>query len=163
MVATVGAWVVVLLGLAVAGAGVVLPVLPGTPVALVAVILAGWMTGFERIDVPTIVWVAVLTAIAQGFDLLGNWVGAKRFGAGRAGLWGGIIGSFVGLIVLPPWGFLAGALLGATLAELLAGRTPPDAWRAGVGALLGTLAGVGGKLVIVVVIGVVVIGRLITG
>jgi uncharacterized protein YqgC (DUF456 family) len=44
--------VVVLVGLAVAGAGVVLPVLPGTPVALVAVVLAGWMTGFERIDVP---------------------------------------------------------------------------------------------------------------
>lgn len=163
MVATVGAWVVVLLGLAVAGAGVVLPVLPGTPVALLAVILAGWMTGFERIDVPTIVWVAVLTAIAQGFDLLGNWVGAKRFGAGRAGLWGGILGSFLGLIVFPPWGFLLGALVGATVAELLVGRTPPDAWRAGVGALLGTLAGVGGKLVIVAVIGVVVIGRLIAG
>lgn len=163
MVATIGAWVIVLLGLAVAGAGVVLPVLPGTPVALVAVILAGWMTGFERIDVPTIVWVSVLTAIAQGFDLLGNWVGAKRFGAGRAGLWGGVVGSFVGLIVLPPWGFLIGALLGAMGAELLAGRTPADAWRAGIGALLGTLAGVGGKLVIVAVIGVVVIGRLVSG
>lgn len=161
MVATVGAWLVVLVGLAVAGAGVILPMLPGIPVALVAVILAGWMTGFEGIDVPTILWVAVLTAIAQGFELLGNWVGAKRFGAGRAGLWGGIIGSFVGLIVLPPWGFLIGALVGAMLAELLAGRTPPDAWRAGVGALLGTLAGVGGKLVIVVVIAVVVIGRLV--
>jgi uncharacterized protein YqgC (DUF456 family) len=163
MVATVGAWVVVLLGLAVAAAGVVLPVLPGTPVALVAVVLAGWMTGFERIDASTIVWVAVLTAIAQAFDLLGNWVGAKRFGAGRAGLWGGIVGSFVGLIVLPPWGFLIGALVGATIAELLAGRSASDAWRAGVGALLGTLAGVGGKLVVVAVIGVVVIGRLISG
>ncbi len=161
MVATVGAWLVVLVGLAVAGAGVILPMLPGIPVALVAVILAGWMTGFELIDVPTILWVAVLTAIAQGFELLGNWIGAKRFGAGRAGLWGGIIGSFVGLIVLPPWGFLIGALLGAMLGELLAGRTPADAWRAGVGALLGTLAGVGGKLVLVVVIAVVVIGRLI--
>jgi uncharacterized protein YqgC (DUF456 family) len=142
---------------------VVLPVLPGTPIALVAVLLAGWMTGFERIDASTIVWVAVLVAIAQAFDLLGNWVGAKRFGAGRAGLWGGIVGSFLGLIVLPPWGFLIGALVGATVAELLAGRTPADAWRAGVGALLGTLAGVGGKLVVVAVIGVVVIGRLIAG
>lgn len=163
MLELVGAWVVVLVGLAVAAAGVVLPVLPGTPVALVAVLLAGWMTGFERIDVSTVVWVAVLTALAQGFDLLGNWVGAKRFGAGRAGLWGGVAGSFVGLIVLPPWGFLLGALLGATGAELLAGRTGADAWRAGVGALLGTLAGVGGKLVVVAVIAVVVIGRLVAG
>jgi uncharacterized protein len=163
MAASIGAWVVVLVGLAVAAAGVVLPVLPGTPVALVAVVLAGWMTGFERIDVATIIWVAVLTAIAQGIDLLGNWLGAKRFGAGRAGLWGGVIGSFVGLIVLPPWGFLLGALVGATVAELLVGRSLPDAWRAGVGALLGTLAGVGGKLVVVLVIGIVVIGRLVSG
>jgi uncharacterized protein YqgC (DUF456 family) len=163
MVATIGAWLIVLVGLAVAAAGVVLPVLPGTPVALVAVVLAGWMTGFERIDAGTIAWVAVLTALAQGFDVLGNLVGARWFGSGRAGLWGGAIGSLVGLIVLPPWGFLLGALVGATGAELLAGRRPEEAWRAGVGALLGTLAGVGGKLVLVAVIAVVVIGRLIAG
>lgn len=159
----VGAWVVVLVGLAVAAAGVILPILPGTPVALVAVLVAGWMTGFTRIDVATIVWVAVLTALAQGFDVIGNLIGAKRFGAGRAGLWGGALGSLVGLLLLPPWGFLLGALLGATVAELLVGRPPTEAWRAGLGALLGTLAGVGGKLVLVAVIAVVVIGRLVTG
>jgi uncharacterized protein len=157
----VAAWIVVLVGLAVAAAGVVLPVVPGVPVALVATILAGWLTGFDRIDVATIVWVAVLAALAQGFDLVGNLIGARRFGAGRAGIWGGVVGSLVGLVVLPPWGFLLGALLGATTFEVLAGRPPREAWRAGVGALLGTLAGVGGKLVIVVVIAVVVIGRLI--
>jgi uncharacterized protein len=157
----VAAWIVVLVGLAVAAAGVVLPVVPGVPVALVTTILAGWLTGFDRIDVATIVWVAVLAALAQGFDLVGNLIGARRFGAGRAGIWGGVVGSLVGLVVLPPWGFLLGALLGATTFEVLAGRPPREAWRAGVGALLGTLAGVGGKLVIVVVIAVVVIGRLI--
>jgi uncharacterized protein len=159
--ALIGAWALVVLGLAIAAFGVVLPVLPGVPVALLATVLAGWLTGFERIDVATIVWVAVLTALAQGFDVLGNVVGAKRFGAGRAGLWGGAVGSVVGLILLPPWGFLIGAFAGATGFEALAGRSLPDAWRAGVGALLGTLAGVGGKLVVVVVIAVVVIGRLV--
>ncbi len=158
--ALLGAWVLVVLGLAIAAAGVILPVLPGVPVALLATVLAGWLTGFERIDVATIVWVAVLTALAQGFDVLGNVVGAKRFGAGRPGLWGGAVGSIVGLILLPPWGFLIGAFAGATGFEALAGRPLPEAWRAGVGALLGTLAGVGGKLVVVVVIAVVVIGRL---
>jgi len=158
--ALVGAWVLVVLGLAIAAFGVVLPVLPGVPVALLATVLAGWLTGFERIDVATIVWVAVLTALAQGFDVLGNVIGARRFGAGRAGLWGGAVGAIVGLILLPPWGFLIGAFAGATGFEALAGRPLPEAWRAGVGALLGTLAGVGGKLVVVVVIAVVVMGRL---
>lgn len=155
------AWVLVLLGLAAAAVGVVLPVLPGVPLALVGALLAGLVTGFERIDLGTIAWVAVLTILAQGFDVLGNVIGARRFGAGRAGLWGGAVGAVVGLVLLPPWGFLVGAFAGAALFEVLAGRPWPSAWRAGVGALLGTLAGVGGKLVIVVVIAVVLIGRLV--
>jgi uncharacterized protein len=159
--ALVGAWLIVLAGLVVAGIGVVLPVLPGVPVALLATVLAGWLTGFERIGVETIVWVAVLAALAQGFDVLGNVIGARRFGAGQAGLWGGAIGSVVGLVLLPPWGFLLGAFAGATGFEALAGRPLPEACPPGVGALLGTLAGVGGKLVIVVVIAIVVIGRLV--
>ncbi len=163
MAATIGAWIVVLVGLVVAGAGVILPVLPGVPIALLAVVLAGWMTGFERLDATLIIWVAVLTALAQGFDVVGNLIGARRFGAGRAGLWGGAIGSFAGLIVFPPWGFLLGALAGAAVAELLTGRPLAEAWRAGVGALLGALAGTGGKLVVVVVIAFVVLRRLITG
>ena len=161
--ALVAAWVLVVLGLVIAALGVVLPVLPGVPVALLATVLAGWLTGFERIGVETIVWVAVLAALAQGFDVLGNVIGARRFGAGQAGLWGGAIGSVVGLVLLPPWGFLLGAFAGATGFEVLAGRPLPEAWRAGVGALLGALAGVGGKLVIVVVIAIVVIGRLVGG
>jgi uncharacterized protein len=163
VVSLVAAWVVVVVGLVVAAVGVVVPVLPGVPVALLATVVAGWLTGFERIDVATIVWVAVLAALAQGFDLLGNLIGARRFGAGRAGVWGGVVGSLVGLVLLPPWGFLLGALVGATGAEALTGRPAGEAWRAGVGSLLGTLAGVGGKLVIVVVIAVVLIGRLVGG
>jgi len=159
--ALVGAWVLVLVGLVIAALGVVLPVLPGVPVALLATVLAGWLTGFERIGPPTIAWVAVLAALAQGFEVLGNLIGARRYGAGRAGLWGGAIGGFVGLVLLPPWGFLLGAFAGAAGFEALAGRPLPEAWRAGVGSLLGALAGVGGKLVIVVVIAVVVIGRLV--
>lgn len=163
MIGLVLAWLFVLLGLAAAAAGVVLPVLPGVPLALVGALLAGFATGFERIDVATIAWVAVLTVVAQGFDVLGNLIGARRFGAGRAGLWGGAVGALIGLLLLPPWGFLLGALVGAAGFEALAGRPWPEAWRAGVGALLGTLAGVGGKLVVVAVIAVVLIARLIGG
>jgi hypothetical protein len=48
---------------------------------------------------------------------------------------------------------LLGALGGARpWPRLATGRPPDEAWRAGVGALLGTLTGVGGKFVIVMVI-----------
>lgn len=157
------AWVLVIVSLLVAVAGVVVPVLPGAPIVLLATVLAGWMTGFERIDANIIIWVGVLTAVAIGIDFLGNVIGAQGFGAGRAGIWGGVIGSFVGIIVFPPWGFLLGALLGAVLFESLAGRSLDQAWRAGIGALIGTVAGVAGKVVILVVIAWVVLGRLAGG
>jgi uncharacterized protein YqgC (DUF456 family) len=155
------AWFLVLAGLVVAAVGSVVPMVPGVPVALLASALAGYLTGFERIDIATLAWVAVLTLLAQGFDLIGNLLGARRFGAGRAGLWGGAIGAFGGLLLLPPWGFLIGAFAGATLFEMAAGRPFGPAWRAGVGALLGTLAGVVGKLVVVAVIAVVLLSRLL--
>ena len=158
---TLLAWLLVVTGVVVAAVGSVVPVIPGVPVVLVAALAAGYLTGFERIDASTLVWVAVLTVLAQAFDLLGNLIGAKRFGAGPAGLWGGGIGAVVGLLLLPPWGFLLGALLGASGFELLAGRPAAEAWRAGVGALLGTLAGAGGKLVVVAVIAVVLVVRLV--
>jgi uncharacterized protein len=155
--------IVLVLGLAVALLGVVIPGLPAVPFALLGAVLAAWMTGFERIDVALLVWVAVLTALAQGVDLLGTWFGSKYFGARRPGLVGGIVGALVGIVVFPPWGLLLGALGGAVVAELATGRPADEALEAGFGALLGTLTGVVGKLVIVVVIGVMTLSRLLGG
>jgi uncharacterized protein len=154
------AWLIVALGLLAAAAGSILPGLPGAPLALAATIAAGYLTGFTRIDVGVIAWVAVLTLLSQGVELLGNLIGARRFGAGRAGTWGGVIGSLIGVVLLPPWGLLLGAGVGAAAFELLAGRPAAQAWRAGLGSLLGTLAGVGGKLVMLLAIAVVVIAAL---
>jgi uncharacterized protein len=160
---TVLATIVLLLGLGVALLGVVLPGLPAVPFALLGAVLAAWMTGFERIDVSLLVWVAVLTALAQGVDLLGTYFGSKYFGARRPGLVGGLVGALVGIVVFPPWGLLAGALAGAILAELATGRPGKEAFEAGIGALLGTLTGVIGKFVIVIVIGVMTLSALLGG
>lgn len=148
-------------GLLVGAAGVVLPALPGVPVTGLAALLAAWMVGFERFGWPGVAWVVALTLLAQGVDLLANLLGARVYGARRAGLWGGVIGSLLGLVLLPPWGFLPGALVGAVLFELLAGRAPAEAFRAGVGAFVGTLGGVVAKLCIVVALAFVVIPRLL--
>jgi uncharacterized protein len=110
MLSQVLASIVLLLGLGVAALGVVLPALPAVPAALVGVILAGWITGFERIDLSFILWVGVLTLLAQGVDLLGTYLGSHYFGARRPGVIGGIVGALIGLVLLPPWGLLLGAL-----------------------------------------------------
>ncbi len=148
------------LTLLVAAAGVIVPVLPGVPLAAVGAVLAALIVGFERFGVDGLIYVGALAVLSQLVDVAGTWLGSKHYGAGRAGVWGGVIGSLVGVFVLPPFGFLIGALAGATLAELLTGRRLEEAFRSGVGAFVGTLGGTVAKLVIVVVMGIVVVPRL---
>ena len=160
MLIQVLAALVVLLGVAAGIAGAILPALPSVPLAFVGVVLAAWMVGFVGLDVEFIVWTGVLTLLAQGVDLLGTYLGSRYFGARRAGVIGGVIGALLGLVLLPPGGFLLGALAGASLAEAATGRSGAEAIKAGVGALLGTIGGALGKIVILVVIAVMAFARL---
>jgi len=160
---TILAFLVFLVAFAVAVVGVVVPVLPGVPIAAAGALAAAAIMGFERFGVQTLVQVALLAVLSQLIDLAGTYLGSKVYGAGRAGTWGGVIGSFVGLFVFPPWGFLVGAVIGAVGAELLVGRELQQAVRSGIGAFVGTLGGSVAKLVIMVVIGVIVFPRFFAG
>lgn len=148
------------LSLLVGLAGVVLPVLPGVPLAALGALAAAWIRGFEAVGVMPLVWVAVLALAAQALDVAAGAVGARVSGAGRAGFWGGVVGSLAGLLWFPPFGFLLGALVGAVGAELLTGRPFDQAMRAGLGAFAGTLGGVVAKALILVAIAVVMIPAL---
>ncbi len=139
--------------------GIVIPVVPGVPLAAVGAVLAAWITGFDLIQGYQLVLVVLLAVAAQLLDVAAGAIGATVYGSRRAGLWGGILGSLVGLVLFPPFGFLLGALVGAVAAELITGRVLSEALRSGVGALLGTLGGVVAKLFIVVAIGVIVFPR----
>jgi uncharacterized protein YqgC (DUF456 family) len=156
----IAALVVFVLLFLVALAGIILPVLPGVPIAALGALLAGWMTGFERLSLTPLLIVAGLAVLAQIVEIGSSWVGARYYGARRPGLWGGVLGSLAGLILFPPFGFLVGALVGAVLFELLAGRALNEAVRSGLGAFIGTLGGAVAKLVIMVAIAIVVLPRL---
>ncbi len=136
-------------------ASVVLPALPGVPIVAVGVLLAAWVTSFDVLSPTTVVITAALALLAWLLDYLAAAVGAQRYGSSRAGLWGSIIGSVLGIFV-PPFGFIVGALVGAVVAELFIGRPFADAFRAGIGAFVGTLGGIVAKLVILVSIAFVV-------
>lgn len=149
------------LSLVVALVGVVVPVLPGVPLAAVGALLAAWIRGFEVVGVAPLVWVGVLALVAQGLDFAAAALGARVWGARRAGFWGGVIGSLVGLVLLPPFGFLVGALVGAVGAELATGRPPDEAIRAGVGAFAGSVGGVVAKFLVTVAMAVVMVPALL--
>ncbi len=140
--------------------GIVVPILPGVPLAALGALLAGLLTGFETLTPTSLVIVAGLAVLAQAVDYLGSVLGSRYYGASQAGTWGGVIGSLVGLFFFPPFGFLLGALVGAVAFELIAEREFDDAVRSGVGALVGTLGGMFAKVIIVIAIGIVVFPRL---
>lgn len=154
---------VIIFGLAcvVGVAGVILPALPGVPLTALGAVLAAWLVGFEQFGVAPLIWVGVLGVLSQVAEYVSSAVGAKRFGASRAGLWGSIVGSLVGLIFFPPLGFLFGAMAGAFAAEMLAGRNVAEATRSGLGALVGTLGSIIAKLFILVAIAIIVFPRLL--
>ena len=134
--------------LLVAFVGCLLPVLPGPPIAMLALVCVavdqGWNTysGWE--------WAALvaLVAIVTVLDTVVPLVGAKKYGASRAGIWMSVLGMLVGLIWFPPFGMLAGAFLGALLGEMMSGKEGSEALRPAWGVFVGTIVGAGLKLAV---------------
>ncbi len=130
--------------------------LPGTWVSLASIVLYGVLTGFESYGLTLILALVVLAVLGEVLEFLASAIGAQRFGASRGGVIGAIVGVFPGVIVgtmlLPVVGTIvgafAGAFLGASLWELSQRRTPNEALRAGLGAMLGRTGAVIAKLLI---------------
>lgn len=127
--------------------GTVVPILPGIPLIWAMMLVFAIVEKFERIDPLFLVVTFVITAATEVADQLGRAWGARRFGAGKAGTWGSIIGGIGGLFFLPV-GLVLGPFLGVLVAELLAGRSTSESIRAGWGGLIGALGSMGVKLVV---------------
>ena len=134
--------IVSLLGLA----GCILPVLPGPPLSFIALIMLSIARDWQPFSLTFLLLMGGLTILVTVLDYVVPVAGAKKYGASKLGVWGSIIGMFVGLIFFPPWGILFGALAGAILGEVIAGKESGKALRAGWGVFVGNMVGVGLKL-----------------
>ena len=152
-------WIVVIALFLIGLAGTILPTLPGNILIFAGALVYGIFTGFEEVAF----WVlAVLAGISIGalvLDYVAEAYGAKRVGASKYGIWGGIIGAIVGLIAFNIAGLIVGVFWGAVIPEiLLGGRSLKGALRIGYGSLLGFLGGTLMKFILgLVMIGVFVI------
>jgi uncharacterized protein YqgC (DUF456 family) len=126
-------------------AGCILPLLPGPPLAYLALFCVTIDRGWGAFSTLEIVGVGVLVAAATAVDTVLPVLGAKRYGATRAGVWLSVVGLVLGTFLFPPFGFLIGAFAGALAGEFLAGRIR-GAFRPALGVFLGTVAGTGLKL-----------------
>jgi hypothetical protein len=152
---TVADWLFVLLWL-IGLAGTFVPVVPATLVILGGALLHEVLVRFSEVSRGVWVWLIVLTVLVFVIDNLAGLIGAKRYGAGSAGVWGSVMGGIVGLFVLPPVGVFVLPFVGAFVAESLAGKPAEGALRAAWGTVVGMLGGMVGRFLIHLAMGILV-------
>ncbi|HWB59105.1 MAG TPA: DUF456 domain-containing protein [Chthoniobacteraceae bacterium] len=140
-------WWVLTAGLMLFGlVGSIVPFIPGSVIIFAAAVINYLALGqAHSVGIATLVALGVLMVLALGVDLVSGSIGAKWFGASRWGALGGIVGAVVGMFFGLP-GVFIGPVVGALLGELLGGRGILPAGRSSWGTLLGTAAGMIGKV-----------------
>lgn len=154
MVADILLWVsavtLVLIGLA----GTLVPVLPGTPLVCVGLVLAAWIDRFGKVGWMPLVVIGVLAAISLVIDFYTTARGAQKAGATKLALIGAAVGMTIGLFFGLP-GLIAGPFLGAAAGQLIGGGGLAAAGKVGLGTWTGIIAGSIAKLAIGVVMVVI--------
>ncbi len=144
-------WAIILtfLALLIGLAGVVLPFLPGVPIAWLGLFGFGYYTHFTDVSVRALWIFGGLTILSFLIDFLGPIFATKMQHASGYGTKGAFLGTILGVAVLGPIGVAVGPFIGAFLGELLAGASAEQAYRAAFGALTGFLIGSAAKAAIV--------------
>ena len=141
-------WLIAVVLMAIGLIGTIVPVLPGTTIILGAAVIHRVVLGKEHsLGVSALVGLLVLTLLSYALDAGAAYMGAKRFGATRWGIAGGVIGALLGLFFGLP-GIFLGPIVGAFAGELIGGKRLVKAGRASWGTILGTIAGIIAKVII---------------
>jgi uncharacterized protein len=141
-------WTLTLLLMLFGLAATLLPTVPGTTIILAAAVLHRLLLGpAHSIGWTTIIGLAILTFLSYIVELFSGSMGSKWFGATKWGAIGGMIGAVIGLFFGIVGIFIA-PLIGVLIGELLGGKDLLPATKSTWGALLGTGAGIVGKLLI---------------
>jgi hypothetical protein len=154
-------WFLALLMVAVGAVGVFLPVLPGTLLVFLGLLVAASADGFQKVGWIPIAILGLLAASSYVIDLVASAHGTRRVGASKHAAVGALVGSIVGLFFGIP-GILIGPFAGAAIGEFLVRRDVKQAGKAGLGTWLGLVIGGVLKIALIgVMIGVFIIAYLV--
>lgn len=132
-------WIIVGILFIVAGfIGAFVPVIPGTPLIYMSLLIMQLALGSPFSWSFLIIWGLVVAVVAT-LDGLIPAEGARRMGGSKYGIYGCLIGAFIGLVFFPPFGIIVGPIVGAFTGELIAGRKSGSAIRAAMGSFIGFL------------------------
>jgi uncharacterized protein len=120
--------------------GAALPVVPGTPLILAGALIYAIATDFTPVGLGRLAVLTALAVVGAVAGALAGSVGARRAGGSRRAAVGALLGLLAGFFI-GPIGLVAGPVAGAILGELSHARPWRESVRAGLGTLIGLLAG----------------------
>lgn len=119
--------------------GSIMPAMPGPILGFLGMVFLYYGKP-GAISVSSLIVFGAIVVFLILIDYLVPFLGAKFSGASKKGLLGAIVGSLIGVVAFPPLGIFIGAFLGAVLGELIGGKETPQAIKAGVGTLIGSVS-----------------------
>lgn len=122
-------------------AGIILPFLPGVPLAWFGLLVFAYATDFAVLTWKILLIFLGFSLLTFVTDMIAPLIGAKKYQASPYGMYGAMIGLLSGIFLMGPIGILAGPVLGAIFGEMAYGKTPEQALESSKGVLIGFLAG----------------------
>lgn len=139
-------WTLTLLFALVGLAGVIVPLIPGTTLILLGMVLHKLLLP-DAVAWSALGWIGAIWFVSIVVDFVGVLIGTKLFGGGRWGMAGASAGAIVGMFFSLPALFL-GTIFGAVVAErYVAKKTRRESLLAGAGAAAGFFLSTAGRLV----------------
>ncbi len=131
--------------------GVILPFIPGVPIAWFGMLAFAYATHFTAITWKVLLVFLGFVLLTMAVDIIAPMVGAKKYNASRFGIIGSFLGLIFGIMVLGPIGIIVGPFAGTFLGELFEGRESEQALQSAKGTAIGFLAGSAIKLALITV------------
>lgn len=124
--------------------------IPGTVIILIDAAVYALFTGFESISGRVLITLLILSVLAELTEFAVGMGGAAKFGASKKSLTASVIGGFIGALLLSPFIFGLGAILGVFFGgfagvfgvELLRQSRLKPSLRAAWGTIIGRAAGI---------------------
>ncbi|WP_169713509.1 DUF456 domain-containing protein [Paludifilum halophilum] len=134
-------WLIIVLLFIAGFAGLLLPVLPDSPLMLLGFVLYHFLIDSDSLTLSFWIGAVLITAAVLAIDYIAGGIAARTYGGSRWSIGAAMIGALVGGIVFPPLGILFGPILAVMIVELLQKKSWEEALKTGFGTLVGFLGG----------------------
>ncbi len=155
-------WLIISVIMIVIGlAGVLVPFLPGIPLAFLGVFVIALVTGFDVISPAVLYFLGTLALLSVVIDYAAGILGARL---GKASLWGvlgAVVGTIIGIVTMGIIGIVIGPALGVLIFELIAKKNQKSALRAAKSTLATSLLGIATNAILAIIFAVTLILALI--